>query len=36
MDVVLRLFSLAGVFVSFGEGVEGLEVFDGHKLGLSS
>jgi hypothetical protein len=36
MDVILRLFSLAGVFVSFGEGVEGLKVFDGHKLGLSS
>jgi hypothetical protein len=35
MDVVLRLFSLAGVFVGFGEGVEGLEVFDGHKLGVS-
>jgi hypothetical protein len=34
VDVVLRLFSLAGVFVGFGEGVEGLEVFDGHKLGL--
>jgi len=32
MDVVLRLFSLTGVFVGFGEGVEGLEVFDGHKL----
>jgi hypothetical protein len=32
MDVVLRLLSLAGVFVGFGEGVEGLEVFDGHKL----
>lgn len=36
MDVILRLFSLAGVFVGFGEGVEGLEVFDGHKLGLLS
>lgn len=34
VDVVLRLFSLAGIFVGFGEGVEGLEVFDGHKLGL--
>lgn len=34
VDVVLRLFGLAGVFVGFGEGVEGLEVFDGHKLGL--
>lgn len=31
MDIVLRLFGVAGVFVSFGEGVEGLEVFDGHK-----
>jgi len=28
MDIILRLFSVAGVFVSFGEGVEGLEVFD--------
>jgi hypothetical protein len=34
VDIVLRLFSLAGIFVGFGEGVEGLEVFDGHKLGL--
>lgn len=34
VDVVLRLLSLAGIFVGFGEGVEGLEVFDGHKLGL--
>jgi len=36
VDVVLRLFSLAGVFVRVGEGVMGLEVFDGHKLGLLS
>jgi hypothetical protein len=35
MDIILRLLGLAGIFVSFGEGVEGLEVFDGHKLGLS-
>ena len=69
MDVILRLLCLAGIFISFGEGVytrvslfargryvwhkfsrkgrkkkkkkkkkgkitEGLEVFDGHKLGL--
>lgn len=34
VNVALSLFSLAGIFVGFGEGVEGLEVFDGHKLGL--
>jgi len=34
VNIVLRLLSLAGIFVGFGEGVEGLEVFDGHKLGL--
>lgn len=28
MDIILGLFCIAGVFVSFGEGVEGLEVFD--------
>jgi len=32
MDVILRLLSLPSVFVGFGEGVEGLEIFDGHKL----
>lgn len=32
MDVVLRLLSFPGIFVGFGEGVEGLEIFDGHKL----
>jgi len=28
MDVLFRLLSLAGFFVSFGEGVAGFEVFD--------
>jgi len=28
MDIILRLFGVPGIFVSFGEGVEGLEVFD--------
>lgn len=28
MDVILRLFVLSGVFVGFGEGVVGLEIFD--------
>lgn len=32
MDVVLRLLSFPSIFVGFGEGVEGLEIFDGHKL----
>lgn len=32
MDVILRLLGFPGVFVGFGEGVEGLEIFDGHKL----
>jgi hypothetical protein len=35
MDVVLDLFDITGVVVGFGEGVEGLEIFDGHKLGCS-
>jgi len=35
MDVVLGLFGITGVVVGFGEGVEGLEIFDGHKLGCS-
>ena len=28
MDIILRRLCIAGVFVNFGEGVEGLEVFD--------
>lgn len=32
MDVILRLLGFPSVFVGFGEGVEGLEIFDGHKL----
>lgn len=35
MDVILDLFGITGVVVGFGEGVEGLEIFDGHKLGCS-
>lgn len=35
MNVILRLLGLTGIFVGFGEGVEGFEVFDGHKLCLS-
>lgn len=35
MDMVLDLFDITGVVVGFGEGVEGLEIFDGHKLGCS-
>jgi hypothetical protein len=35
MYVVLCLHSIAGVLIGFGEGVVGLEVFDGHKLFLS-
>jgi len=35
MDVILDLFVITGVVVGFGEGVEGLEIFDGHKLGCS-
>lgn len=33
MNVVLRLLALSCIFIGFGEGVEGLEVFDlgGHK-----
>jgi hypothetical protein len=33
MDVILRLLGFSGVLVGFGEGVVGLEIFDGHKLG---
>lgn len=35
MDMILDLFDVTGVVVGFGEGVEGLEIFDGHKLGCS-
>lgn len=35
VDVILDLFGITGVVVGFGEGVEGLEIFDGHKLGCS-
>lgn len=35
MDMVLDLLDITGVVVGFGEGVEGLEIFDGHKLGCS-
>jgi len=34
MDVVLRLLGFASVFVGLGERVEGLEVLDGHSIGL--
>ena len=33
MNVILRLLSFSGVFVGLGEGIVGLEIFDGHKLG---
>jgi len=35
MNIILRLFGLSCVFVGFGEGVVGLEIFDGHKLGVT-
>jgi len=35
MDVILGLLIITGVVVGFREGVEGLEIFDGHKLGCS-
>jgi len=35
MDVILCLFGFSGVLVGFGEGVVGLEIFDGHKLGCT-
>jgi len=35
MDVILRLCLFRVVLLGFGEGVERLEIFDGHKLWLS-
>lgn len=35
VDIVLRLFDVTNVLVDFGEGVEGFQVFDGHKLECS-
>jgi len=34
MDVFACLFGLSGILVGLGEGVIGLEIFDGHKLGV--
>jgi hypothetical protein len=33
MDVISCLLLFSCFFVGFGEGVVGLEIFDGHKLG---
>lgn len=35
VNVILRLLRFTSVFVGLGEGIVGLEIFDGHKLGRS-